>query len=274
MKKYPFLRAFRLASLIFCLAQNALAHDGWIEISPWIAEKGQPVTVALMHGNHSNEHKSFRLAGKWDPEFTKLMVIDPSGKIHDLTSGIVDLGEDPEKTGPKGPKGFHVAQFTPKVGGVYVVLARQERVLQHGTGPKFRSVRNARSAFAVLSSPTILMAKKVKGFDRTFALENVLEIVPLTNPLGVMKEGSVTLQVRYKGNPSPGKTLTLLRKIDGPTSAQDFTTDEQGRVRFAAGPADVYLARVKFDEEGERTERQFEKSSYEATYVLQVFNRP
>jgi uncharacterized GH25 family protein len=118
------------------------------------------------------------------------------------------------------------------------------------------------------------MAKKGKGFDRTFALENVLEIVPLTNPIGVTNDGSVTLEVRYKGKPSPGKTLTVLRKIDGPTSAREFTTDEHGRIRLAAGSADAYLARVKFDEEGERTEGQFEKSSYEATYVFQVFNRP
>jgi hypothetical protein len=163
MKRFLLFGIFCFIYVTVLLAQSSFAHDGWIEISPWIAEKGQPVTLALMHGNHSNEHKSFRLAGKWDPEYTKLMVIDPSGKIHDLTSGIVDLGEDPEKTGPKGPKGFHVAQFTPKIGGVYVVLARQERVLQHGTGPKFRSVRNARSAFAALSNPHPIDGQEREG---------------------------------------------------------------------------------------------------------------
>ena len=53
-----------------------------------------------------------------------------------------------------------------------------------------------------------------------------------------------------------------------------MTTDEKGRVRIAAGAADSYLARAKFDERSERKEGQYDLSSYEATYVFQVFNRP
>ena len=105
---------------IFFIAAAAYGHDGWIEV-PAIVEKGQPVTIALMLGNHTNEHRSYRLAGKWDPKFTKLMVIDPSGNTDDITSSLIDLGEDEEKTGPKGPKGFHIATFTPKTEGVYIV---------------------------------------------------------------------------------------------------------------------------------------------------------
>ncbi|HEY2989876.1 MAG TPA: DUF4198 domain-containing protein, partial [Candidatus Binatia bacterium] len=68
-----FIQTFLLFILVVHLAPDvALAHDGWIEITPSIVENGQPVTVALMHGNHSNEHRSYRLAGKWDLEFTKV----------------------------------------------------------------------------------------------------------------------------------------------------------------------------------------------------------
>jgi len=35
-------------------------------------------------------------------------------------------------------EGFHIATFTPKTEGVHTVLAREEQVLQHGDGPKFR----------------------------------------------------------------------------------------------------------------------------------------
>ena len=143
------LKIFLLISAALILPRSVHGHDGWIQLNP-IVEKGQPVSIALMHGNHSNEHGSFRLAGKWDAQYTKLFVIDPSGKINDLTNTIVDLGEDPDKTGPKGPKGFHLAQFTPKTEGVYIVLARQERNLQQGDGPKLRTMRNARSAFVAL----------------------------------------------------------------------------------------------------------------------------
>ena len=108
MKTLWRLQVFIGCLSLLLLAETALAHDGWIEV-PATVEKGQPVTIALMLGNHTNDHKSYRLAGKWEPRFTKLLILEPSGKVTDLTSSLVDLGEDDEKTGPKGPKGFHIA---------------------------------------------------------------------------------------------------------------------------------------------------------------------
>jgi uncharacterized GH25 family protein len=258
--------------LSFCSAATALAHDGWIEV-PAIVEKGQPVTIALMLGNHANEHRSYRLAGKWSPKYLKLMVIDPSGKVNDITSSLVDLGEDDEKTGPKGPKGFHIAPFTPTAEGVHIVLAREEQLLRHGDEPKFRSVRSARAAFAALRSPRVAEGKKTTGFGRTFAMDNVMEIVPISNPIGVIRNDRVTLELRYKGKPFANQTLSVVGRLNGPASAQDLRTDEKGRVRVTAGAADFYLVRVKFNERSERREAEYELSSYEATYVFQVFNR-
>ena len=257
---------------VLSLTEPASAHDGWIEV-PAIVEKGQVVTIALMLGNHTNEHKSYRLAGKWNPNFTKLMVIEPSGKINDITASLIDLGEDEEKTGPKGPKGFHIATFTPKTEGVYTVLAREEQVLQHGDAPKFRSIRSARSAFTALRIPRVMEGKKSTGFGRTFAIDNLMEIVPISNPIAVTQNDRVTLELRYKGTPFPNQIVTIVARLDGSASVQDLTTDEKGRVRIAAGAADSYLARAKFDERSERKEGQYDLSSFEATYVFQVFNR-
>lgn len=249
-------------------------HDGWVEPTPPLVEKRQPVSLLLMQGNHSNEHRSYRIAGKWQLQYTKLLVITPTGQELHLTDRMVDLGEDDEKVGPKGPKGFHLASFTPTEEGLYLVLVRQVRVLQHGDGPKFRGIKTAKSAFAALGVPTVATAKTLKGFDRAIGGDSALEIIPLTNPLGLTPGGSITLEVRYKGKPISGKVVSLIRRIDGPPSAQDRTTDGEGRVTFTAGPADFYLARVKFDEESERVEGRYEKSAYEATYVFPVFNRP
>jgi hypothetical protein len=85
-----------------------------VKVSPTIVEKNQAVTIALIQGNHSNEHKSYRIAGKWDPKYTTLAVVDPKGKLNDLTDRGIDLGEDAETIGPKGPKGFQLASFVPK----------------------------------------------------------------------------------------------------------------------------------------------------------------
>jgi hypothetical protein len=226
-----------------------------------------------MHGNHSNEHGSFRLAGKWDAEHTKLFVIEPSGKLNEITNSIIDLGEDPERTGPKGPKGFHVAQFTPKHEGVYIVLARQERSIQRPDGPKLRTLRNARSAFVALRDPRLAGAKEANGFSRTVALDDVLELVPVTNPLSVEQKGSLTLELLHRGKRSPNRIVTVVGQLAGPASAQDLETDERGRITVIVGAPDHYLARVKFEEEGKQPSGQSEKISYEATYVFQVFNR-
>jgi uncharacterized GH25 family protein len=263
----------RIFSLVFCCALlaagSALAHDGWIEVAPSLVEKGQPVTVALMHGNHSNEHRSYRLAGKWDLEFTKVSVIAPSGKTTALN--MIDLGEDPEKTGPKGPKGFHVGQFVADEDGVYTVVARQERTLQHGDGPKFLGIRFARTTFAALAAPTLAEAEKLAFESKPRGGD--LEIVPVTKIVGAVRGAPVTLEVRYKGAPAAGKTVSIVRKIAGAAGAQDLNTDAAGRVTFTPDAADYYLARAKFDEKSERGDGQHDLSSYEATYVFQTFNR-
>ena len=252
----------------------ASAHDGWVEVTPTIVEKGQVATLALIQGNHSNEHKSYRIAGKWDAKNTNLAGIDPARKQNVLTDRIIDLGEDEEKVGPKGPKGFYLASYIPSDEGLYQAVARQARSLQQGDGPKLVTVRIAKTAFGAFKVPTIAAAKNLKGFDRLIAGEDAVEFIPVNNPLAVFSGGSMTLELRQKGKPTRGQVVTLVRRMDGSASVQDQTTDEKGRVTFAIGPADFYLARAKIDEESPRPDGQKDKSSYESTYVFQVFNRP
>jgi uncharacterized GH25 family protein len=273
MKRFGQTVLFILVGIFFLYQPTAMAHDGWAEPTPSLVERGQFATIALIQGNHSNEHKSFRIAGKWNPQYTKLLVIDPTGKPTDLSGRLVDMGEDEEKIGPKGPKGFYIASFLTGKEGIYRVLARQERVLQHGEGPKFRSVRTATSALAALSVPTVSSAKKLRWLDGQVGQEDALEIVPSKNLLGIRQGEAAVLQVRYKGKPARDQVVSVLRRINGPQSVQDFVTNPEGLINFVVGPEDYYLVRVKLDEEGERAQGQYEKSSYEATYVFQVFNR-
>jgi uncharacterized GH25 family protein len=260
-------------SVLF-LPQPAPGHDGWVEVSPTIVEKGQPATIALMQGNHSNEHRSYRIAGKWDQKYTTLVVVDPQGKKSALTDRLIDFGEDDEKVGPKGPKGFYLASFTANEEGLYQAVARQIRTVQQGDGPKLLTMRIAKTTFASLNVPGVSTAKNLKGLDLMSGGGDGLEIFPIANPMGIFSGGSVTLELRLKGKPIGGKIISLIRRIDGSGSVQDRVTDEKGRVTFAVGPADFYLARVNLAEETPRSDGQVDKSSYEATYVFQVFNRP
>jgi uncharacterized GH25 family protein len=261
-------------TFLFFHPLSALSHDGWVEISPTIVEKGQAATVTLIQGNHSNEHKSYRIAGKWDGKNTTLAVVNPGGKQIALTDRIIDLGEDEEKVGPKGPKGFYLASYIPNDEGLHQAIARQVRSLQQGDGPKLMTVRIAKTAFAAFKAPTISAAKNLKGFDRLIGGEDGVEFIPVNNPLAVFSGGTMTLELRQKGKPTGGQVVTLVRRIDGFASVQEHITDDKGRVSFAVGPADFYLARVKIDEESPRPDGQKDKNSYESTYVFQVFNRP
>jgi hypothetical protein len=112
MKRFSKLVLLTLFALIFFYPETASSHDGWVEITPTIVEKGQPATISLIQGNHSNEHRSYRIAGKWNQKYTTLVVIDPKGKNHALTDRIVDFGEDEEKVGPKGPFSSSFAELT------------------------------------------------------------------------------------------------------------------------------------------------------------------
>lgn len=252
----------------------AAAHDGWVEITPSIVERNQPAMISLIQGNHSNEHKSYRIAGKWDAKYTMLTVIDPKGTSISLTDRLIDFGEDAETIGPKGPKGFHIASFAPKDDGLYQALARQARTVQQGDGPKIVTMRIAKSAFAAFRNPSVSAAKNLKGFDHPIAGEDGVEFIPLQNPLAIFANGSMVLELRHKERPIGGQTITLVRRIDGFASVLERISDDKGRVNFPIGPADSYLARVKLDEETARPDGLKDKASYESTYVFQVFNRP
>ena len=267
-------RTLMLFALLFFHSRPAVGHDGWVEITPAIVEKGQVATISLIQGNHSNEHRSYRIAGKWDQKYTTLVVVDPKGKQNALTDQLIDLGEDEQKVGPRGPKGFYLAPFTAKEEGLYLTLARQVRNIQQGDGPKLLTSRTVKSVFAAFMAPSVPAAKHLKGFEKVVGGEDSVEIIPLNNPLGLSPGASITLEVRQNGKPCAGKVVTLVRRIDGSASVQDRTTDETGRITFTVGPADLYLARVKFDEDSPRSDGQIDKNSYESTYVFQVFNRP
>ena len=178
------------------------------------------------------------------------------------------MGEDAEAIGPKGPKGFHLAPFVAKDDGFYQAVARQARTVQQGDGPKVVTLRIAKTAFAAFKNPTLSAARSLKGFDRLIAGEDGVEFIPLQNPLAVFANGSLAFELRYKGRPLGGQTITLVRRIDGFASVLERTSDEKGRMSFPVGPADSYLVRVKIDEESARADGLKDKASYESTYVF------
>jgi hypothetical protein len=264
------LRLSLLAALL-ALATSVEAHDGWLEAHPVLVERGQPVSLFLMYGNHGNDHRSYRIAGKWRPEYATLIVTGPAGPAVDLTNQITDLG-DAEDVGPKGPKGFHVAAFVPIQDGAYIALVTQSRELQI-EGAKFQSIGTAKFVFAALTSPVVAAARLLTGFDRAVAGADALEIVPVTNPLALRTGDALTLEIRHRGRPLQSQLISLVRRIEGAPSAQTLTTDDRGQVKIVAGPADYYLTRASLEERTGAALGQVDKRVFEATYVF-VVHRP
>ena len=48
---------------------------------------------------------------------------------------------------------------------------------------------------------------------RTFAIDNLMEIVPISNPIAVTQNDPVTLELRYKGNPFPNQIVTVVSRL-------------------------------------------------------------
>ena len=78
-------------------ASPTFAHDTWVQTNINIIRTGDVVHVDLMLGNHGNEHRDFKLAGKTTLEDTVLRVTSPSGKSYDLKSDLVDTGYTPKE---------------------------------------------------------------------------------------------------------------------------------------------------------------------------------
>ena len=107
-----------------------------------------------------------------------LAVVDPRGKQNALTDRIIDLGEDEEKVGPKGPKGFYLASFVPTTKGFTRRLPGRREAYNRGTGPSSSLCGSPRRHSPPSSCLPLSAAKNLKGFDRLIAGEDGVEFIP------------------------------------------------------------------------------------------------
>src|SRR5690554_774720 len=102
------------------LALPAFAHDGWSQTNSPIIAQGEVSYIDLLLGNHSNEHKSYRIAGQWSTDSSKVYVTTPAGQKADITSTRFYTGEAATETEPAVNNGF-VATFSSKSPGAYII---------------------------------------------------------------------------------------------------------------------------------------------------------
>src|SRR5438876_8391146 len=109
------MRSLSACALLAALfAGSARAHDDWVQTNTNLIRPGDQVFIDLMLGNHGNDHRDFKLAGKLNPAAGTLEVVGPDGKRYDIKDRLADLGYTPTE-------GFWTTRFAPAQEGLYLV---------------------------------------------------------------------------------------------------------------------------------------------------------
>ncbi|VTR92601.1 Uncharacterized protein OS=Blastopirellula marina DSM 3645 GN=DSM3645_18426 PE=4 SV=1: DUF4198 [Gemmata massiliana] len=240
----------------------AIAHDTWVQTNAHIIRTGDAVHIDLLLGNHGNDHRDFKIAGKLPIESVgALVVVGPDGKSYDLKPDLADLGYAPKE-------GFHTAKFAPAKAGLYVAAQSSDTVVNHGK--PVRAVRSAKTYFVVSNSLDKVPAN-LTGFDKP--LGHKLELVPEVNPVAPMGPGTaLKVKLLLAGKPLAGARVSFIPRgvalKEGTDPVYDRTTDKDGRASFTPKTGNYYLvvAHHETDEKGDK----YEATKFAATLTVFV----
>jgi uncharacterized GH25 family protein len=253
--------------VVLCVAfwwpPPAAAHDTWLEAAPRLVRPDDVVHVGLFLGNHGNEHRDFKIAGKVESlDEVRIEVIAPDGRKTDLASSMVDVGYAPKE-------GFWSGRFVPAAEGLHCV-AHFRQGIRHGA-MGFKGGKTY-----VLASESLDAPAKPNG-TIPGPLGHPLEFVLETHPvIGCGPGKPITVQVLFKGKPLADQVVSFIPR--GATLAAGFDpeyerkTDAEGRCNYTPKEGNFVLVvthLVKPEEKGEG----FEKTNYAATLVLDVPER-
>jgi uncharacterized GH25 family protein len=247
--------------LVVLVTAPALAHDTWVETNTNVVRTGDAVHVDLKLGNHGNDHRDSKLAGKVELDGLTLDVLSPDGNSYDLKSELVDTGYAPKE-------GYWTAKFVPAKPGLYLVAHQRDGVVHYAPT---RSIKSAKTFFVV--SPSLdRVSEDHPGFDRV--LGHPLELVPVTNPVTPMGPGqSLTVKLLYKGKPMAGARISFIPRghalREGFDPDYERTTDARGHASFTPRTGNVYLVVAHHQEPGESGEN-YENTKYSATLTVFV----
>jgi uncharacterized GH25 family protein len=221
-----------------------LAHDSWVQTNTSLVRVGDAVHIDLMLGNHGNEHRDFKLAGKLSmDQIQAFEVVAPGGKKYDLKPDLVDLGYAPKE-------GFYSARFVPGVAGLYAVTQASDRVVTHGK--PVRVVRSAKTYFVAGDSLDKVPAN-LPGFDRP--LGHPLELVSDANPVAPMGPGTpIKVRLLFQGKPLPRVKVSFIPRgvtlKEGTDPEYERTTDLLGRAAFLPKMGTYYLVVAHYPQAG------------------------
>lgn len=254
-------RNITIVALVALCASIALAHDTWVQTNTNIVRVGDAIYIDLMLGNHGNDHRDFKLAGKVDPAAVTLSVIAPDGKTHDLKPSLADLGYAPKE-------GYWTTRFLTDQPGLYTIAQTSDAVVSYAPT---RSVKSGKTFFVAGKSMDAVPIDN-PGFDKP--LGHALELVPLTNPVTPMGPGTVLrVKLLFKGKPVAGETISFIPRgqalKEGFDDRFERKTDSDGVATFEPKEANYYLVVAHRSDDTEGGEG-YTSTKYSATMSLFV----
>ncbi|WP_245583863.1 DUF4198 domain-containing protein [Paenibacillus terrigena] len=252
--------------LLAAAAVPVSAHDGWSQTNAPVVAAGEVSYVDLMLGNHTNEHASYRVAGKWSTDTTKVYVTTPAGKKADITSTIFYTGEEKEDANA-GINNDYITKFSASAPGAYIISAEGDSLFKNGEVSS-RTLRSAKSFVAVADIPLAQRVQSLKGFQAHVTPDRA-ELVPAFNPASVKPNQEVQIQLFLKDKPLANTDVSIIQRST--SDSQKLKSDSNGMITFKTGAADYYLVRAKPSTD-EKVEGQYSSVNYEATMTFIVQN--
>jgi uncharacterized GH25 family protein len=243
------------------LCGSALAHDTWVQTNGSVVRVEDAIHVDLMLGNHGNDHRDFKLAGKPDIEASTLEVILPTGKRIDLKDRANDLGYAPAE-------GFWSARFVPDKAGLYMVSHTMDKVVSYAPT---RSIKSAKTCF--IASPSLdKVPTDYTGFDR--ALGHPFELVFVRHPVTPMGPGTpIAVRLLYRGKPLANARVSFVPRgatlAEGVDKQFERETNADGEASFTPTVGNYYLV-VAHHQEPNESGDGYEHTKYSATLTVFV----
>jgi uncharacterized GH25 family protein len=252
-----------VAALLLTWGRPATAHDTWVQVSSNLVRPDDVVHVDLFLGNHGNDHRDFKIAGKLSSlEGATLAVVGPQGQRTDLAPDLVDLGYAPKE-------GFWSGRYIAAAEGLHCVAHTRE-----GIRHESRGLKSGKAYFLVTDSLDRLPAT-VDGFATP--LGHPLELVLETNPvLGCGAGKKIAVRLLLRGRPLADQRVSFIPR--GVELKPDFDpdherrTDAEGRCDYTPRDGNLLLI-VAHHTVAEEKGEGYDKTAYSATLVLNVPQR-
>lgn len=257
-----FLSALLVALIALAnFGRPASAHDTWVQTNTNVVRSGDVVFIDFFLGNHGNDHRDFKMAGKPDRAASRLEVVAPGGERYDLADRLADNGYAPSE-------GYYSARFIPTDEGLYLVAHTMDKVVSYAP---LRSVKSAKAYFQASAGLDRVQPSKTP-FDKP--LGHALELVPKSHPVMPLGPGTpIEVQVLFYGKPLAEARVSFIPR--GQTLSDEFDdeyerrADADGLVTFKPKEGNYYLIVVHHVDQAAGG-KGYDGTKYSATLTVLV----